>query len=79
MELIVTVAELECVTSDNATWDVQPYKHNNADVRYKPCCPVCHSRMVLVHAVAWYMHGTACISMRKTRFGKFYSGCGVKT
>ena len=42
--LIVTVPELERGAWDNATWDDQPYKHDNDDVRYKPRCPVCHSR-----------------------------------
>ena len=40
MELIVTVPEFECGILDNATWDGQPYKHDNDDVRYKPRCPV---------------------------------------
>ena len=44
VKLIVTVPELEWGASDNATWDDQPYKHDNDDVRYKPPCPVCHSR-----------------------------------
>ena len=42
MKLIVTVPELECGALDNATWDDQPYKHDNDDVRYKPRYPVCH-------------------------------------
>ena len=36
VKLIVTVPELEWGGSDNATWDDQPYKHDNNDVRYKP-------------------------------------------
>ena len=43
VKLIVTVPELECGASDNATWDDQPYKHDNDDVRYKLRCLVCHS------------------------------------